>query len=109
MKLTFDEALERVNDQRYVSSSDVQARALQRYVWLAEWHLPGCLSDGQSVCLSKHEAIESCLSMASGEAGPPRGMATDLRRFGSSNRTAPDAYVKGAISTVQRCMLRELL
>jgi len=42
-KLTFDEALQAINDERFVCSADVQARALRRRIWVAEWHLPGCL------------------------------------------------------------------
>lgn len=108
-KLTFDEALERVNDQRPVSADEVQARALSRKVWIAEWHLPGCISESFGVCLTKRDAIEECLSMAEGMEGPPRGMATDLRRTGRSNRTAPDAWAQGAISTIERRTLRDIL
>ena len=47
-KLTFDEALERLNDERPVSSSEVYACALDRVIWIAEWHCPGCLSESVS-------------------------------------------------------------
>ena len=68
-KLTFDEALQRINDGCSVHSADVQARALRRRIWIAEWHLPGCLSESFSVYLTKSDAIESALSMAEGEDG----------------------------------------
>lgn len=106
-KLSFDEALERINDQSGIRADDVQARALNRRVWVAEWHLPGCLSESFSVTTDKRNAIAIALEMASGEDGPPRGMASDLRRFGRSDRTAPDAWAKGAITTVSRQLLRD--
>lgn len=107
-KLTFSEALERLNDQRTVTSDEVQARALRRVVWVAEWHLPGCLSESFSVCLTKRDAVECALSMAEDSDGPPRGMRADLQRFGRSDRTAPGAYVRGAITTVERRTLASL-
>ena len=108
-KLTFDEALQRINDQCSVHRNDVQARALRRRVWIAEWHLPGCLSESFSVCLTKSDAIESALSMAEGTEGPPRGMRADLQRYGRSDRTAPDAWARGAITTIERRMLADIL
>ena len=101
-KLTFDDALQAINEERRIDSSDVQARALKRKVWIAEWHLPGCLSESFSVCLTKRHAIETALSMAEGAEGPPRGMLADLRAYGRSNRTAPDAWARGAITTIER-------
>lgn len=108
-KLTFDEALQRINDQCSVHRNDVQARALRRRVWIAEWHLPGCLSESFSVCLTKSDAIESALSMAEGAEGAPRGMRADLLRYGRSNRTAGDAYVAVAITTIERRTLADIL
>lgn len=106
-KLTFDDALQMLSDEHYVEAADVQSRALTRKVWLAEWHLPGCLSESRSYCLTKADAIEACLSMASGKDGPPRGMATDLRVYGRSDRNAPDAWARGAISTVSQYTLAD--
>ena len=108
-KLTFDEALERINDERSIDWRNVQARALSRYLWMSEWHLPGCMSESRGYSLTKKDAIENCLSMASGADGPPRGMATDLRTYGRSDRTAPDAWARGAISTIERVQLRDIL
>ena len=108
-KLTFDEALQRINDQCSVHSADVQARALRRRVWVAEWHLPGCLSESFSVCTTKSDAIECALSMAEGENGTPRGMRADLQRYGRSNRTALDAWARGAITTIERRTLADIL
>ena len=108
-KLTFDEALERINDERSIDWRNVQARALSRYLWMSEWHLPGCMSESRGYSLTKKDAIENCLSMASGADGPPRGMLTDLRTYGRSDRTAPDAWARGAISTIKRVYLRDIL
>lgn len=101
-KLTFDEALQRINDECSVHRNDVQARALRRRVWIAEWHLPGCLSESFSVCLTKRDAIECALSMAEGELGAPRGMRADLERFGRSDRTPPDGWASAAITTIEK-------
>ena len=109
MKLTFDEALDRINDERSISASEVQARALQHYIWIAEWHFPGCLSESRAYCLTKAGAIESALDFASGEDGPPRGMLADLQRYGNSDRTAPDAWARGAITTITRVRLSDIL
>jgi hypothetical protein len=108
-KLTFSEALDRINDERPLSASDVQARALARRLWVAEWHLPGCMSEARSYCLTKRDAIGAALSMAEGADGPPRGMLSDLKRFGSSDRTAPDAWARGAITTIARVCLSDIL
>lgn len=106
-KLNFYDALQRINDQYPVNRDEVQSRALQRHVWVAEWHLPGCLSESFSITTDKRNAIAIALEMASGENGPPRGMASDLRKHGRSDRTAPDAWARGAVTTVSRQLLRD--
>lgn len=108
-KLTFDDALQLLNEDRPISARDVSARALARPVWVAEWHMAGCMSESRNYCTTKRDAIAECLAMAEGSEGPPRGMRADLQRYGQSSRTAPDAYVSGAISTVSRCTLSDLL
>ena len=108
-KLTFDEALDRINDERSIDRDNVQARALQRYIWIAEWHLPGCVSESRAYCLTKADSIASALDFASGEDGPPRGMLADLQRYGMSDRTAPDAWARSAITTITRVRLRDIL
>jgi hypothetical protein len=108
-KLTFDDALQLINDERSIDANDVQAPALRQYLWIAEWHLPGCFSESRSYCLTKNDAIECALSMAEGYDGPPRGMLTDLHTYGRSDRTAPDAWARKAITTVQRVQLRDIL
>ena len=109
MKLSFDEALQAINEGRSVNHHDVQARALRRMVWVAEWHIPGCLSESFTVCTTKRDAIESALSMAEGADGAPRGMRADLERSGWSDRVAPDAWARGAITTIERRTLADIL
>ncbi len=108
MKLSFDEALRALNDGQSLNYRDVQARALRRMVWVAEWHIPGCLSESFSVCTTKRDAIECALSMAEGELGAPRGMRADLERFGRSDRTPPDGWASQAITTIERRALSSL-
>ena len=101
MKLTFDEVLDRINDGRSVDANDVQARALRRKVWIAEWHIPGCLSESFNVCLSKGDAIAQALEFC----GHVRGAKTDLQCYGRTDRVAPDAYVNLATTTIYRTTL----
>lgn len=107
-KLSFDDAVQALNEQSHIRADDVQARALQRIVWVYEWHLPGCMSESFGIACSKRDAIAGCLSFAEGAEGPPRGMLSDLRRYGRSNRTAPDAWARGAVSTIERRRLADL-
>ncbi len=110
MKLTFDDVLDRINDERYVDSNDVQARALDRVIWRAEWHIPGCMSESQAVCLSKREALETALGFASdGDGCAPRGMRAELLRFGRSEKIAKNAYVSMAVTTIEKLRLRDIL
>jgi hypothetical protein len=107
MKLSFDEALERINDGRHVKRAEVQAAALRRRVWLAEWHIPGCLSETQDICLTKESAIETCLGYAETEKGPPRGMKTALKKYG---RFDSESGMYGTcVNTVSQVTLGELL
>lgn len=80
MKLTFDEALEHLAEGRFIKADRVQARALGRKVWVAEWHLPGCLSEAHAYSTTKADAVQAGLDFAGDEA--PRGMASCLRVHG---------------------------
>lgn len=102
MKLSFYEALQAINEGQSLSYQDVQARALRRMVWVAEWHIPCCLSESFSVCLTKSDAIDCALSMAAGADGAPRGMRADLQRYGRSDRTPPDGWASQAITTIEK-------
>ena len=106
-KFTFDEALECIHDGHAVSRSDIQSRALSRFLWVAEWHLPGCLSESQGYALTKRDAISQCLSMAEGENGPPRGMRTALERFGRFDSDSP-LYGR-CVNTVSRVRFSDIL
>lgn len=64
-------------------------RVLRRKVWVAEWHLPGCISETFSPYVCKGDAIECALGMAAGEDGPPRGMKTALVRHGFFQHRTP--------------------
>lgn len=106
-KLNFDEALERIDDGFSVSRSEVLSTALSRKLWVAEWHLPGCLSESWSYCLTKSDAINAACSMAEDENGTPRGMKTALRKYGRFDcETGLYGYV---INTVDRLSLSDVL
>ena len=104
-KLTFDQALEQINDQRSISRDDVQASALRRIVWVAEWHIPGCCSESFGISLTKRDAISEALEMC----GHVRGAKSDLTRYGRTDRVADDAYVSMAITTIERRTLADLI
>lgn len=107
MKLTFDEALERIGDERPVDRADIQSRALSRKIWIAEWHIPGCLSESFSVCLTKRDAIETALMMAESEDGAPYGMRTALEKYGRFDGRSP--LFGDVINTVYRTTLADIL
>jgi len=104
-KLTFDEAIERLQRGHYVQAHEVQAHALQRKVWVAEWHIPGCLSESFSYTDSKHNAVAIALEYC----GHVRGARADLMRHGMTDRVPPDAYVSMAITTIEQTTLRSIL
>lgn len=106
-KLTFDEALERINEQRHINAADVQSRALSRRVWVAEWHLPGCLSESFDVCLTKAEAIRAACAFAEGEDGAPRGMKSALRKLGRFD--SHSELFGSCINTIKQQTLSDLL
>lgn len=105
MKLNFDEALELIGEGRSVDADNVQTRALSRRVWVAEWHVPGCLSESFSACATRAAAIECALDMC----GNVRGALSDLIKHGRTDRVSPDAYVGRAITTVYSDTLGGLL
>ena len=107
-KLDFSEALQALADEQHITADEVQARALARFVWVYEWHFPGCICEAWGVVTTKRDAINSALSMAEGAEGPPRGMRADLMRYGRSDRTAPGAWARGAITTIERRRLADL-
>lgn len=107
MKLTFDEAMQRVNDERYLQAKHVRADALRRKVWIAEWHIPGCMSESRSYCTTKADAINAACSMAESEDGAPRGMRTALRLSGRFDSQSP--MFGTCINTIERVTLADIL
>lgn len=105
-KITFDEALEMLAEDRTIEACDVRADALRRFVWLAEWHVPGCLSESRAVCLTKADALANALDFIGDDV---RGARADLLRYGSTNRVSPDAYVRNAITTIRKHRLCDLI
>ena len=104
-KLTFSEALERISDERRVDASEVQTRALQRKIWVVEWHIPGCLSESFAILTTRADAIETALQFC----GNVRGAASDLRKYGRTDRVSADAYVSMAITTIEQRTLKDLM
>lgn len=106
-KLNFDEVIEKIGDERSVSRADIRADVLHRKVWIAEWHMPGCLSESFNVCVTKRDAIESALLMAENENGAPRGMKTALRKYG---RFDSESEMYGTcINTIHRQTIADCL
>jgi hypothetical protein len=106
-KITFDEALDRLNGGISLFRKDqVLSSALMRSVWVAEWHLPGCISESRAFCTSKRSAIESACDMATAGDVVPRGMKTGLRRDGQFETRSP-LYGR-CINTVRRHRLADL-
>lgn len=105
-KLTFDEVLKRLADERIVDASNVQASALKRKVWIAEWHIPGCMSESRQICMTKAEAVQAGLDFT-GEDKPPHGMRAGLERDGFfQHRTELHGHVN---TTIRQVTLAELL
>lgn len=109
-KLTFDEALERLNEQRAVDAENVQAAALRRHVWINANGLPGCMYDSIGYNVTKADAIESALQIAdtdgmNGQCAP-RGLKTNLSARGTNNAWVDET---GYLYKVKRVTLGELL
>jgi hypothetical protein len=103
-KLTFDEALERLVEGRPLKSEEIQSKALDRKVWVAEWHMPGCLSESFMVCTTKADALASALDFMGEET--PRGARKALETNGFfQHRTELFGWVN---TTVERRRLADL-
>lgn len=94
-KLTFDEALERIAEQRLIRPEEVQTRALRRRVYVMMYSAPGCLPDHSSVSPTRWEAIEDARELYADDA--PRGFITQLRRHGIA-ATDEQGYYRVEIS-----------
>jgi hypothetical protein len=111
-KLTFYEALERLCDDRQVDRKAVQARALQRKVWIAEWHIPGCLSESRAILTRKVDAIEAAVEFTGADGSSAinhycPGIREALRRNGQYQHHT-ELY-GNVITTIERLTLGDLL
>lgn len=106
-KLNFDDVMELIGNERTVDSKDVLSSALNRTVWIAEWHIPGCISESRQYCTSKKDAIESALMMANDEENGNRGMKTNLRKYGRHD-SKTEMYGT-VINTVSKYKLSDII
>lgn len=97
-KLSFDETLEALNEERFIDADDVRASALRRYVWLMMYSASGCLPDYRSISATKHAAIEDAIWLYADDA--PRGFRTALRRDGIA-ATDDNGYYRVEITRVR--------
>jgi hypothetical protein len=111
-KLNFTEALDRIGDELPLDRCDVQARALNRKVWVAEWHIPGCLSESRAIVLTKRDAIDAAVDFTGADGDDEiehkiRGIKTALRQSGMfQHHTEMFGYVT---TTIERMVLADLL
>lgn len=77
-KLTYAEALEAINSERFIKPDEVKASAQRRVVWGMLYSAPGCLPDNRSYGSTKAEAIGDAQLIYGDDA--PRGFVTELRR-----------------------------
>lgn len=98
--MTYDEVLERLNEERTVNPTQTMKK---RKVWVAEWHLPGCLSEARSYCSTKADAVECALSFL------PEGVKakTALTRYGKLHSSSP--LYGTCITTVTKHTIGDLI
>lgn len=110
-KLTYNEVLQRLNEDRSVDKWRVRKSALRQIVWLSEWHIPGCCSESRCFSTTKVDAIQAALAFADGCGkdgfGYPRGMLISLKRYGVAHTTSP--LFGPVVTTVSRHRLEDLL
>jgi hypothetical protein len=106
-KLNFDEAMDRFYDGLYLKAKHVRADALRRKVWVAEWHIPGCMSESRTYCATKGDAIDAACIAAESEDGVPRGMRTALRKYGRFDSQSP--MFGTCINTIECVTLADIL
>lgn len=76
--MTFDDVMEALNNERPISSEQIQARVLRRKVYVARWQLVGCMPDWSTVCTTRADAIDSACDQPGDEYR--RGMRAALSR-----------------------------
>jgi len=89
-KLTFDQALERIGDERSIERADVLASALKRKIWCGSWHAPGCMSDHNWTCETRAGCIDVAIQLYAEDA--PRGFISALKRDGIAGTDAQGYY-----------------
>lgn len=111
MKLSFNETLEALADERQVSAKQVSARALNRTVWVAEWHIPGCLSESWAIYTTKADAVRGGVEFSDGSQDGvnhyPRGIVRALRKHGYFQHHT-ELYGT-VVTTVEKRALHEML
>lgn len=86
-KLTYDEVMERLADERTVKRDEVDPAVLTRTVWVSGNGSPGCLYDnGPNYHRTKADAIASCAFVFD----EYKGVVTSLRKYHSW--TCPDTH-----------------
>ena len=89
-KLDFDVVLQALADERHIKADEVQARVLERKVWLMMYSAPGCLPDHRDISLTKADAIDGAVLLYGDDA--PRGFKTALQRHGIAPTDANGYY-----------------
>lgn len=89
-KLTYDDVIDAINDERTIKRDDVLLSALTRTVWMSRNGLPGYMPNSQGVNRTKRDAIESCVFIAGDDA--PRGFASRLRKYETARDESGESY-----------------
>ena len=96
-KLTFDEAMDDIANERKVDPDQVLASAKNRIVWQAEWHLWGDYFSACGLYTSKKDAVEAALGYM--EDPLPRGAVTALNQPGHKTAFQYRAQLYGTVVT----------
>ncbi len=96
-KLTFDEAMDEIANERKVKPEEVLASAMNRVVWQAEWHLWGDYTTSYSLHTSKRAAVEAALAFM--EDPLPRGAITALNQPGHETQFVYRTKLYGTVVT----------
>jgi hypothetical protein len=98
--LTYDEVMDRLNDERSVKRDEVDPKALTRKVWVSGNGSPGCLYDnGPNYHRTKEDAIASCAFVFD----EYKGVVTALRKY---HRWVSD---RGEMCEISESTINEIL
>jgi len=89
-KLTFDEAISAINDERSIDRNDIQSSALKRRVYTVLYSAPGCLPDNSAVFETRGAALDYARELYADDA--PRGFMAALLRYGIAPIDAQGYY-----------------